>query len=318
MGERTGLGPLELAVLRAVEAAGRSADGFRRTPRVLQHLDEAEAIGPDYALPVLRDLGAPWRVHLRLLDLRGNWGSVLGGPMADPAYTEVRLSPLGRLALASEDGQVGPVPIALVEGSAYRGGGVPPFAPDAVVAALRALLEADDPAAVHGSVLTRLVGAPVLPTGGEVRLRLASLHAGRRVRGQMTCRIERTLSPAGKAVELAVTGTPLGADVDEIAYNLLDRSRGLPGQRLAPPGPVLDVTDETDRSGVRVAVTAGADVDAGALEEWMRSVWPVTLEVDWRLPESTPARVRRWAAAITREPTGLEEFRACIGLDPSH
>src|ERR1035437_4292290 len=143
MTDRTGLGPLELAVLRSVSATAGSSGRHCRTTKTLEYLDSVESIGPAYGLPVLKDLGSSWRVQLPLLDLLGNWGSVFGDPMADPQYTEVRLSPIGELALLSEEYAVGPVPIGLVNGSLYRGGQAPPLDPARALQTVGALIEDD-------------------------------------------------------------------------------------------------------------------------------------------------------------------------------
>lgn len=105
MSDRTGLGPLEVALLRTVEALADRAPV--RTTAALDRLESNEHFGAVYAVRAMQHLGAPWCVHLRLLDLHGNWGSAAGDPMADPAYTEVGLSWLGRLVLAAERGAVG-------------------------------------------------------------------------------------------------------------------------------------------------------------------------------------------------------------------
>src|SRR5664279_1473024 len=95
MSERTGLGPLELAVLRSVSATAGPAGRHALTTTLLKHLEAVEGIGPAYGLTVAADLGSSWRVHLCLLDLEGNWGSV-GGAVADEC--SLALMPLSRLA----------------------------------------------------------------------------------------------------------------------------------------------------------------------------------------------------------------------------
>lgn len=123
-----GLGPLELAVLRSVSATAGPSGTHSPTTTVLDHLELTEGIGPACGLIVLQDLGSSWRFHLPLFDLLGNWGSVAGDPMADPGYTEVRLSPLGELALACEEHKVGPVPIGLSSALGERASGRTPSA----------------------------------------------------------------------------------------------------------------------------------------------------------------------------------------------
>ena len=89
MTERTGLGPLELAILRSVSATAGTSGTRARTTTVLEYLDEVERIGPAYGQTILQDLGSWWRVHLRLFELEGNWGDVAGGAMAGIRYPEV-------------------------------------------------------------------------------------------------------------------------------------------------------------------------------------------------------------------------------------
>lgn len=86
MTERTGLGPLELAVLRSVSVTAGLSGARCRTTTTLDHLEAVEGIGLAYGLSVLQDLGSSWRVHLPLLDLEGNWGSIAGDSMAGPQY----------------------------------------------------------------------------------------------------------------------------------------------------------------------------------------------------------------------------------------
>ena len=100
MSELTGLGPLELALLRSVEAVCAPGDGPVSTRAVLEHLEDSEHFGPTYGVQALQHLGTWWNVHVRLFDLHGNWGSVDGDGMADPGYTRAAVSPAGHVALS--------------------------------------------------------------------------------------------------------------------------------------------------------------------------------------------------------------------------
>lgn len=307
MSERSGLGSLEVAVLTALdELGGTPQAGRRRTTRVLEHLERRDGLGARYLYPLLQDLGAPWRLHLPLLDPYGNWGSQHGDPAADPQYTQVRLSPVGALALAAERGQLAPVPLGLVEGSLYRDGPVPPFDPQRVVAALRT-----------GS---SDAGAPMLPTGGTVDGDLSALAAGRRTRLQLGCEI---VHEAGALVVVAV---PLGVPIDLVEQGLSSRSRSLRHDHVHPfadvsPAPddgelpfrIVDVRDESSaRVGVRIVVRLGPGSDTAAAERWVRSVWPVTVEVDCRLPAPMRARLRTWHAG---DGSGLDALQQLLDRD---
>ena len=133
----SGLTGVELAVLRAVEECCASSAGpFARTGDVLERVDAWTGVGPRYAQRILRDLIVDWVRHLPLLDGDGNFGSIGGDEGADARYTQVRLAHVGELALAAERGEVGALPLDLIEGSLYRGGGFPPFDPATTIRAL--------------------------------------------------------------------------------------------------------------------------------------------------------------------------------------
>lgn len=307
MSERTGLGVLEVAVLEAVAALGGTPDaGRRKTTRVLDRLEQEHGIGARYAYPLLLDLAVPWRLHLPLLDMTGNTGSQHGDPPADARYTDMRLSAVGALALAAERGELGPVPLGLIEGSLYRDGPVPPFDPRRVVAALRA-----------GS---GDAGPPSLPTGGLVGGEVEALLAGRRARLELSCEIRH------EPDLIVVTAVPLGVEIDRVEQSLSMRAHTLRfNQRdrafrdYVPPEPpeperrftVLDVRDESDmRTGVRVVLRLAPGSDAAAAEGWVRSVWPVTTQVDCRLPASMARRLRSWVAG---DGSGLAELARLLG-----
>lgn len=339
MSERTGLGPLELAVLRSVSATAGpagSSGAYSPTTNVMEHLDAVEGIGPAYGLTVLQDLGSPWRVHLPLFDLEGNWGSVFGDPPADPRYTQVRLSALGALALAGEAHRVGPVPIGLVDGSLYRGGTAPPLDPGRALSTVSALV--DDETIPEGD-LHEMVGLPRVPTGGTVDGDVQGLYAGRSARLLQSCRIMRELMPPGQA--LVITGTPLGVAVDMIQQCLAVRAqaeRDMERRRLgldpeqndylpaagrhqraseadAPASPrlLLDVRAETSgRTGTRLVVLAKAHADIDALERWVRGVWPVTIETTCRFEGGIGSVLRSWADGCRVDRSGLDELTRLI------
>ena len=330
MTERTGLGPLELAVLRSVSAtAGRS--GARcRTTATLDHLEAVEGIGPAYGLSVLQDLGSSWRVHLQLLDLEGNWGSIAGDPMAGPQYTEVMLSPVGELVLACEEHRVGSVPIGLVDGGLYRGGKQPPLDPARALRTIAALLE--DETTPDGD-LERMIGLPSLPTGGTVQGDIQDLYAGRDARLLQSCRITREITPSLNA--LVITGTPLGVPTEQIEPNLRDRAEAEkmmeqrqlgndPSHGMSPewldwldalPSPIglRDVRDETSgRTGTRLVIVADPGADLETLEGWVRGVWPVTIETSCRFPGGIGSVLRAWASICRVDRSGLDQLAALI------
>ena len=288
----SGLGLLESAALQAVtDVGGVSGAPYVKTSTALDAMEQRHGIGARYLYPLLQDLVAPWRLHLPLLDGQGNFGSQYGDPAAEPQYTEIRLSPVGALALAAERGEVGPVPLGIIEGSLYRGGPVPPFAPHAVLAAL----------VNHAPE----AGPPVTPTGGTVSGKTADLLAGEPVRLALGCTI------LTGSDQLIITEVPLGVAVADVVRAVGDRVTALdfrrdrdryaddlpPGQYPEPelPTPVVDIRDSTNlRVGVRIELVLRPGADPALARAWVESIWPVTITVDCRLPAPIQQILTEW------------------------
>lgn len=309
MSDRTGLGLLETAVVRTVGRLSGPALEFMRCSDVLDAL-EHEALGATYMYRVLQDLTVSWRLHLPLLDGQGNFGSPGNDPAADATYTEVRLSPIGRLALRAEDGEVGPLPLDLIEGTVYRGGSVPPFAPLTVVDTLRRLLP--EPAKPFTSAeLNLLVGPPTLPTGGSVEGDLPALLRGEPTEMRMSCHIEHTIRDGHRILE--ITGYPLGVDVDLMLQCIADRARFPDERRGGGTRYIADIQDHSSgRAGIRMQVRLRLDADPSEAETWLRTVWPVSIDNTWHLPSPMSERLRTAARAIAEQPSGLRQLRALL------
>jgi hypothetical protein len=300
---RTGLGAPEVAALAAVaELGGMPAKRRRGTALVLEAVERETGLAPRYAHQLLQDLALPWRLHLPLLDPGGNWGSRQGDPAASARSTEVRLSEVGALALVAERHEVGPVPLGLIEGTLYRGGPVPPFAPARVLDAL-----------TSGGADA---GHPAMPTGGIVAGGVSALLAGRRARLVLGSTIVR------EPGQLVITEIPMGVTVDELREQLSSQVRGqssirfadyLPdavNDRVDPPFPVVDVRDESSGpTGIRVVCALRPRADVGQAERWVRSVWPVTIEVDCRLPAPMRRRLLGWDRG---DGSGLAALRSLV------
>jgi len=279
--ERSGLDPFDVAILDAVDLldAGEPV----RCSDLLAAVSALEGVDRRTAWPVLLDLGLPWRRHLPLVELYGDAGSVTGDPPGDAEHVEVRLADYGVLALAAERGEVGPVPIGLVEGSWAVGGPVPPFDPAAVVGAL--LAGAPD------------AGPPAPPGGGNVEGDVEGLLRGSAVRLTVGC----TIRPEGG--NLVITEIPLGVPGGQVFASIVDRAmrytEGADGRRSVPVrrrgSPVVGVRDETTpHDGVRILVTLAERADLLLARDWLRGVWPVTVELDARLPAPMAERLRSW------------------------
>jgi hypothetical protein len=190
LGERSGVGLVELAILEAL--AARHALPDRRPVKCLKLLLALEneiGLARGYAYQVLTDLALPWKIPIPLIEPQGNFGSRDSDPPASPFYTEARLSPAGNVALAAERGEIAPVPIGLINGNTHRQGTRPPFRPAAVIDAIRQILRRPR---ITGRQILDIVGPPDFMTGCAVTGDLAGLFAGQRTELGLQARVTVT------------------------------------------------------------------------------------------------------------------------------
>jgi hypothetical protein len=157
MGDRSGAGLVECAVLEALDSLGARPGRHRKSARVLDTVEERIGLARGYGYEVLLDLARPWQTPLLLVDGQGNFGSRGNDPAANYRYTEAGLSRAGEVVLAAERGDLAPVPVGLINGNVYREGLRPPFRPLAIFEALR---EAIRRPRVTGEELASVVGPP--------------------------------------------------------------------------------------------------------------------------------------------------------------
>ena len=237
MGQRSGVGVVELAILEVLDARRARPHGRAvQCEKVLAALEDEMGLDRKYAWQVLIDLTQSWKLPVPLVDGIGNFGSRGNDPPASPRYSEARLSPAGQLALAAERGQIAPVPIGMINGNTHRDGLRPPFRPATVIDAIRQVL---DRPRLSGSLITGIVGPPDFITGCTVTGDLAALNAGQH-------------AELGLHARVTVTDTAHVRDREMKAAN--------PGQRqvvlsfrtgLGPPGaapPLLGASSRQDPS----------------------------------------------------------------------
>jgi DNA gyrase subunit A len=96
MGDRTGVGLAECAILQALEALGaQPGQRYRRNAAVLAAVEDRIRLAPAYTYEILLDLARPWTMPVSLIQGQGNFGSRGNDPAASPAYTLSRLAAAG-------------------------------------------------------------------------------------------------------------------------------------------------------------------------------------------------------------------------------
>jgi len=192
MGERSGVGLVELAILEALDAR-RAWPNRGRGPasclKLLLALENEIGLARGYAYQVLTDMALPWKLPIPLIEGQGNFGSRGSDPPASAYYTEARLSPAGQVALAAERGEIAPVPIGLINGNTHRQGTRPPFRPAAVIEAIRQIVRRPK---ITARQILDIIGPPDFMTGCAVTGDLDALFAGQRTELGLQTRVTIT------------------------------------------------------------------------------------------------------------------------------
>jgi DNA gyrase/topoisomerase IV, subunit A len=314
--ERSGVGVVELAILDALDTL-RARPGRRccRCELVLAVVEDTSAVPRGYGYQVLVDTARPWLTQVPLIEGQGNFGGQGNDPPASPRYTDARLSPAGRLALAAERGELAPVPIGLINGNTHRGGLRPPFQPQGVIDAIR--LARRKPRVASRELLDT-IGPPDFLTGCTVTGDMSALHAGQLMELRLDSRVTitdqvswpewarprpRPDAPARNRTVLLIDHFPPYANPEETAMSLAARSErrswddNYPELRDATRLQLRDVMDlSTHRDGFRIACTPALDADPEQVRDQVRDIYGVWVGVTVRLRRPLATMIRQWVA----------------------
>ena len=299
MTERTGLGIVETAMLRAIRRATLRPDAvLTKCSRIVDLAEEEEGVTRGWAYETLRVLGNPGFVTLTMFDFHGNFGSADFDP-APPTHTEARLSPAGVLALDAESGVVAPLPLGLIIGDIHFGGRRPGFDPLRVVTACTRLLQGQP---IKDEELIRSLGTPVFPTGCEIGGDLRAMALGEPTVLELSCRIQEAADRSG----VVLTNLPPGIGPHRLAYALTSSTEDLDDDpdwpyELEPLSGVKDVLNLSDSSGDKVVVRVRPATDLERLKVQLRRRRGVTKRVEVRIPKPLAALVRPWVDTSTSE-----------------
>jgi DNA gyrase/topoisomerase IV subunit A len=294
------LGIVDVAVLETLERLGAHAglpySLHTKCAKAVGELDSEYGLGPDLSYWALCQMARPWVVPLCCVEFHGNVGSP-DFPAAGARYTEARLSVIGVLALASERGEIGAIPIGLINGNTHYGGTRPPFEPGAIVNALRRLLE--DPA-VGDNELADLVGTPVFPTECNVTGDISALISG----ASVTLRLSARLRPADAPRQgWLVDRLPPGVGALEISERIATvarqspRSVDLPELEKRTHLPVSKIDDLSTATKTQMLLTAAKGADLEDLRSRLLQIHGISLKLRVEFPAPLPDILRHWVVA---------------------
>jgi len=327
MGERSGVGLVELAILEALDS--RRAWHNRRPVKCLKlllALEDGIGLARGYTYQVLTDLALPWKIPIPLIEPQGNFGSRGSDPPASPYYTEARLSRAGHVALAAERGEIAPVPIGLINGNTHRQGTRPPFRPASVVDAIRQVLRR--PRITSRQILD-IVGPPDFMTGCTITGDLAGFVAGQRTELGLQARVTvtdaahidaRTTGAAGRGHMLprslqrdpsrpfiVLDNFPPYVSTDDIAVSIDKRAKEYAWKARHPELaeqtglPIKDLANLTARDDYWFLCIPEDGTPAEMLRDQLLRVHGVTDYISVGLPRPLATIIRTWTRTHQHE-----------------
>jgi len=221
-------------------------------------------------------LSQDWKMRIPLVDMQGNNGSIDNDPAAAMRYTEARLSAIANELLKDLDKDTVPMslnfddteyeptvlpakfPNLLVNGSTGISAGyatdIPPHNLQEVIDAT--ILRINQPNCTLEEIMNHMLG-PDFPTGGIAMGKEGILEAFKTGKGKVAIRAKTEINESKKSMnEIIITEIPYEVNKAELVRKIDD----IRFNRLVDG--IIEVRDESDRSGLRVVVEIKKDISA--------------------------------------------------------
>lgn len=275
---RDGLKPVQRRILYAMNKDGNTYDkGFRKSAKSVGNvMGNYHPHGDSSIYEAMVRMSQNWKLREPLIEMHGNNGSIDADPPAAMRYTEARLSKISQTMLrdinkntvkfvpnfddTEEEPTVLParMPNLLVNGASGISAGyateIPPHNLGEIIDALIALLRNSE---LSIDDLLNYIKGPDFPTGGIVQGINELKKAYNSGTGKVVIRSKTNIKPlkAGKKL-IEITEIPYEVNkallikkIDELRFN-----KKIEG--------IIEVRDESDRDGLKIAIEIKADADA--------------------------------------------------------
>ncbi|TWT12158.1 DNA topoisomerase IV subunit A [Streptococcus sp. sy004] len=282
---RDGLKPVQRRILYSMNKDGNTFDkGYRKSAKSVGNvMGNFHPHGDSSIYDAMVRMSQDWKNREILVEMHGNNGSMDGDPPAAMRYTEARLSEMAGYLLEDIDKKTVPFawnfddtekeptvlpaafPNLLVNGATGISAGyatdIPPHNLGEVIDAVIHLI--DHPKASLDKLMTLLPG-PDFPTGGIIQGTEDLKKAYETGKGRLVLRSLTSIEKlkAGKE-QIVVTELPyevnkasLVKKIDEVRLN-----NKVPG--------ILEVRDESDRTGLRLAIELKKDADSQTILNYL-------------------------------------------------
>lgn len=282
---RDGLKPVQRRILFAMHSSGNTYDkNFRKSAKTVGDvIGQYHPHGDLSVYDAMVRLSQDWKLRHVLIEMHGNNGSIDNDPPAAMRYTEAKLSQLSEELVRDinketvafvpnyDDTALEPMvlparfPNLLVNGSTgISSGYATDIPPHNLAEVIQATLKYIDNPDITVTQLMKYIKGPDFPTGGIIQGVDGIKKAYETGKGKIVVRSkvdEETLRNGRQ--QLIVTEIPYEVNKSSLVKRIdeLRADKKVDG--------IIEVRDETDRTGLRIAIELKKDVNAEAIKNYL-------------------------------------------------
>ncbi|MCC1205312.1 DNA topoisomerase IV subunit A [Staphylococcus aureus] len=282
---RDGLKPVQRRILYAMYSSGNTHDkNFRKSAKTVGDvIGQYHPHGDSSVYEAMARLSQDWKLRHVLIEMHGNNGSIDNDPPAAMRYTEAKLSLLAEELLRDinketvsfipnyDDTTLEPMvlpsrfPNLLVNGSTgISAGYATDIPPHNLAEVIQATLKYIDNPDITVNQLMKYIKGPDFPTGGIIQGIDGIKKAYESGKGRIIVRSkveEETLRNGRK--QLIITEIPYEVNKSSLVKRIdeLRADKKVDG--------IVEVRDETDRTGLRIAIELKKDVNSESIKNYL-------------------------------------------------
>ncbi|HCW7414916.1 TPA: DNA topoisomerase IV subunit A [Staphylococcus aureus] len=282
---RDGLKPVQRRILYAMYSSGNTHDkNFRKSAKTVGDvIGQYHPHGDSSVYEAMVRLSQDWKLRHVLIEMHGNNGSIDNDPPAAMRYTEAKLSLLAEELLRDnnketvsfipnyDDSTLEPMvlpsrfPNLLVNGSTgISAGYATDIPPHNLAEVIQATLKYIDNPDITVNQLMKYIKGPDFPTGGIIQGIDGIKKAYESGKGRIIVRSkveEETLRNGRK--QLIITEIPYEVNKSSLVKRIdeLRADKKVDG--------IVEVRDETDRTGLRIAIELKKDVNSESIKNYL-------------------------------------------------
>lgn len=282
---RDGLKPVQRRILYAMYSSGNTYDkNFRKSAKTVGDvIGQYHPHGDSSVYDAMVRLSQDWKLRHVLIEMQGNNGSIDNDPAAAMRYTEAKLSKISEELLRDINKETVPfmpnyddtttepmvlparIPNLLINGSTGISSGyatdIPPHNLGEVIQATLKYIDTPD---ITVSQLMKYMKGPDFPTGGIIQGIDGIKKAYETGKGKIIVRSKVEVEELRNGrKELIVTEVPYEVNKSSLVKKMdeLRADKKVDG--------IVEVRDETDRTGLRIAIELKKDVNSEAVANFL-------------------------------------------------